>query len=304
MLPGAGHMVHMPSHIYIRVGEYHEGSLANERAILSDDAYVTQCRQQGIYPLAYVPHNHHFLWACLTLEGRRERALAAANELAKRVDSEMMRTPGLETLQHYWVTPFYAQVRFGEWEEILKAPAPPSDLEYPNGVWHYARGMAFTRTGRLEEADSELKALSEIAERPLMSRLKVWEINTFESVLRTCADALAGELALARGDTENAIRLLEQGVARQDAMMYNEPPDFHYPVRQSLGAAYLAAGMPEKAEEVYRADLEEFPENGWSLFGLEQSLRAAGKDGEANGVHARFVKAWSWSDVELTSSRL
>ena len=303
LLPGAGHMVHMPSHIYIRVGEYHEGSLANERAVLSDDAYVTQCRQQGIYPLAYVPHNHHFLWAFLTLEGRRERALKAANELAKRVDPEMMRTPGLETLQHYWITPLYAQVRFGEWEEILQAPAPPSDLEYPNGVWHYARGMAFVRTGRLDEAESEWKALSEIVERPLMSRLRIWEINTFGSVLQICAEALAGELALARGDTENAIRLLEEGVAHQDSLKYNEPPDFHYPVRQSLGAAYLAAGMPEKADAVYRADLQEFPENGWSLFGLEQSLRAAGRDDDADGVHTRFERAWSWSDVELTSSR-
>lgn len=303
MLPGAGHMVHMPSHIYIRIGEYHEGTLANERAVLSDDAYVTQCRQQGIYPLAYVPHNHHFLWACATLEGRREHSMKAARELASRVDPAMMRSPGLETLQHYWVTPWYARVRFGLWNEILETSDPPSDLEYPNGVWHYARGMAFVRMERFGEAEVELEALGEIAERPLMSRLKIWDINTFASVLRICVDALAGELALARGEHTEAIARLESAVARQDSLRYNEPPDFHYPVRQSLGIAYLAAGRPVEAEAVYRRDLEEFPENGWSLFGLEQSLRANGRDEEAEAVRVRFDRAWRWADVTLESSR-
>ena len=303
LLPGAGHMVHMPSHIYIRVGMYHEGTLANERAILSDDTYVTQCHQQGIYPLAYIPHNHHFLWACATLEGRKERAISAALELAERVDTETMRTPGLETLQHYWITPLYAWVRFGEWQEVLRYPAPPEDLIYPNGIWHYARGMALARTGRFEEAAIELAALEELAAEPLMSRLRIWGINTFAATLEIASDTLRGELALEKGKTGDAIVALRKAVERQDATAYNEPPDFHYPVRQSLGAALLAAGRFEEAEIVYREDLETFPENGWSLHGLAQSLRAQNKAEDLAEVESRLQKAWQWSDVTLESSR-
>jgi tetratricopeptide (TPR) repeat protein len=152
-------------------------------------------------------------------------------------------------------------------------------------------------------AENERRDLSAIAEQPLMSRLKIWDINSFGSVLEICADALGGELALARADYPAAIAHLEAGVTHQDALRYNEPPDFHYPVRQSLGAALLAAGRPADAESVYRRDLELFPENGWSLFGLEQSLRAQGRNEEADGIHARFDYAWRWADVTLRSSR-
>lgn len=303
LLPGAGHMVHMPSHIYIRVGLYHEGTLANERAALSDDTYVTQCRQQGIYPLAYIPHNHHFLWACATLEGRKERAISAALELEKRVDKEMMRVPGLETLQHFMITPLFAWVRFGQWDEVLEAPAPDPDLPYPNGIRHYARGIAFARTGQFDEAARELAALEEIAAEPSMAKIKIAGINTFASVLEIAEDALRGELALEQGKVEEAIAALSEAVEHEDAMAYNEPPDFHYPVRQSLGAALLAAGRFAEAEKVYRDDLETFPENGWSLHGLLESLEAQGRSVDLADVTARFERAWQWSDVDLRSSR-
>ncbi len=237
------------------------------------------------------------------MEGRKERAISAALELAERVDKEMMRTPGLETLQHYWITPLYAWIRFGEWDEILRYPQPADDLMYPNGIWHYARGMALARTGKSDEAARELAALEEIAKEPLMARLRVWGINTFASTLEIASDALRGELALEEGRIDEAVAALTKAVERQDATLYNEPPDFHYPVRQSLGAALLAAGRYADAERAYAEDLETFPENGWSLYGLAESLRAQNKTEDLAGVEARFEAAWQWSDVTLSSSR-
>jgi tetratricopeptide (TPR) repeat protein len=163
LVPGAGHLVHMPAHIYIRTGRYHDGSEANERAIESDDAYITQCRSQGIYPLAYHPHNWHFLWATASFEGRSKRAIEAARTLTTKVSQPMMREAGYGTLQHYYIIPMYALVKFGKWNEILNEPAPPEDLLYPTGVWHFARGMANTRTGQLKEAAKELEMLQTIA---------------------------------------------------------------------------------------------------------------------------------------------
>ena len=302
-VPGAGHLVHMPSHIYIRVGDYHRGSVANELAIQSDDDYVTQCRSQGIYPLAYVPHNHHFLWATATLEGASKKAIAAGKSTSAKVDTAMMRQPGLGTLQHFFIIPLYAYVRFGEWDAILAEPKPADDLVYPIGVWHYARGMAFARTGRFAEAEAELDAVKEIKKNPALKKVTVWDINGTVKLMEIAAKALAGELAAAKGDTYYAVEYLQEAIEIEDGLAYNEPPDWFFPVRHSLGAVFLEAGRPADAEQVYRADLEIFPENGWSLYGLQKSLEMQDKNGEAAEVEQRFKEAWAWSDIELTASR-
>jgi tetratricopeptide (TPR) repeat protein len=304
LTPGAGHLVHMPAHIYIRLGRYHEATLANQRAIAADQRYLAQAHAEGEYPLAYVPHNYHFLWATATLEGRGALAIGTARDMAALVDEDAMREPALSTLQHYWITPLYALVRFGRWEEILAWPEPAEDLVYPRAVRHYARGMALTRTGDFDGALRELEALNGLRDDPRLEWVTVWDINKSRHILEIAAQALTGELAAARGDYGRAIEGLELAVEREDALNYDEPPTWHYPTRQSLGAVLLEAGQPQRAEEIYREDLAKFPDNGWSLFGLLEALRRQGKEAATAEVQRRFEEAWQYADVVLTSSRM
>ncbi len=303
LMPGAGHIVHMPSHIYIRTGRYHDSALANLAARKVDEAYVSQCHAQGIYPLGYVPHNHHFLWASAAMEGWSAMAFEAAGSTDRKTAHHLMRDPGMGTLQHYALTPLYARVRFGKWDEILATPAPEADLLYPTGIWHYARGRALVATGKLDEAQRSLAALEAIAARDTLDKITIWEINTTKGLLGVAVEVLAGELAAARGDYAAAIPRLEEAVRREDALNYNEPADWYYPVRHSLGAVLLSAGRAAAAEAVYQQDLKYNPENGWSLFGLMKSLEAQRKVDDATVVKARFEKAWKNADVVLTASR-
>lgn len=303
VVPGAGHLVHMPSHIYIRVGRYHDGSLANELAIEADDEYVTQCRAQGIYPVAYVPHNHHFLWATTTMEGRSADALAAARHTAQHVNRDLIREPDMGMLQHFSAIPYYALVRFGKWEEILREPPPDADLLYPTAVWHYARGIAYAREKKLKEARRELQQVRQIAADPSLKEIRIWGLNPTSSLAEIAASVLRAEIAAARRDTKTAVAQLRKAIAIEDSLIYGEPPDWFYPVRHNLGAILLEAGRPRAAEKVYRKDLARFPDNGWSLFGLAQSLRAQGKKKEAAEVQRQFENAWRHADVEITASR-
>jgi len=303
VVPGAGHLVHMPSHIYIRVGRYHDGSSANELAIEADNDYVTQCRAQGIYPVAYVPHNHHFLWATTTMEGRSADALDAARHTAHHVDRSLMREPDMGMLQHFSAIPYYALVRFGKWEEILAEPAPDEDLLYPTAVWHYARGIAYARGQKLREANQELRRVREIATDARLEEIRIWGLNPTSSLAAIAAPVLRAEIAAARKDIKTAVAQLREAIAIEDSLIYGEPPDWFYPVRHNLGAILLEAGRPGAAEKVYREDLARFPDNGWSLFGLAQSLRAQGKTQEAAEVQRRFETAWQYADVEITASR-
>lgn len=303
LVPGVGHLVHMPAHIYIRVGDYHAATRANQRAIAADQRYLEQVDTQGVYRLAYMPHNYHFGWATATLEGRSELAIRLAGEMADMVDQDAMRQRPLTTLQHYWITPLYALVRFGRWDEILDWPQPAEDLIYPRAVWHYARGMALTRKGRPEEAREALNRLEQLKGDPSLKWVTVWDINKSRHTLDIARHALAGELAAAEGRMPAAVESLQRAVEREDALNYDEPPTWHYPARQSLGAVLLMAGQPAKAEAVYREDLVEFPDNGWSLFGLLEALRRQGQVTRAEEVQRHFNEAWRHADVVLTSSR-
>lgn len=304
LVPGAGHLVHMPSHVYIRVGRYHDSVAANRRAVAADHAYVAQCYAQGLYPLAYVPHNHNFLWASAAFSGEKETALEAAREVAAGADATMLREPGFGALQYFRTVPLYALVRFGEWQAILDEPAPAEDLRYPRGVWRWARGLALTRLGRLDEAEEELARVAEIAADGSLDQVTLWELNTTRSLLEIAREVLAGELAAARGDHREAVRRLRVGVELEDGLAYYEPPPWPLPVRQYLGEALLDAGRPGEAEAVFRADLEKYPANGWSLFGLAQALDAQGRETEAAQVRDRFRDAWRHADVELESARM
>jgi tetratricopeptide (TPR) repeat protein len=302
LAPGAGHLVHMPSHIFRRLGRYADASRTNEMAIAADEDYITQCRAQGVYPLAYYPHNVHFLWDSTSMEGRSRDSIEAALKVASRIPEEAWRSMPL--LQQFLVAPLFAYTRFGKWEEILKEPAPAQGVHFLRGVWHYARGLSYTATGRLEDADRELGHLQQIAAMDAMKGLRVtFSRNGALAILEIAVEVLAGELAAARGDFEQAITRLHRGVLLEDNLIYMEPPDWHVPVRQSLGAILLTAGRAAEAEAVYWQDLNHNRENGWALFGLMQSLRAQGKEEPAAVIERRFNAAWRRADVKLTASR-
>lgn len=303
LVPGSGHLVHMPSHIYIRVGRYHDAVVANQKAIAVDKDYVSQCHAQGIYPLAYMPHNHHFLWFAATLEGNSKLAMSAAKDVAAMVEPQTMRQPSMGTLQHFYSVPLYTLVRFGKWDRVLATPQPAADLKYPTGVWHYARGMAYTSQGKLALARQELQQLTLLARDSELAEVTIWDINTTQSILQIASEVLSGELAAKQGNLDSAIAHLSQAVELEDALNYDEPADWSTPARQYLGAALITASRPEEAEEVYRQDLEVYPDNGWSLYGLMQSLQAQGKASKAKLVRQQFKSVWQYADVRLTASK-
>ncbi|HSM10061.1 MAG TPA: hypothetical protein VK827_00620, partial [Lysobacter sp.] len=271
LIPGSGHLVHMPAHIYARVGRWHDAVIANERAIEADDAYLAVCRgnTKGIYPLGYVPHNHHFLWFAASMEGNSETARKAALETAKRTDlPELMRKPGFEGLQHYWMSPWFDRVRFGRWDEIAALPNPAPDLKYVTAIWHYAQGAAAARTQRAEDAERHLAALRALAADPALDKMTMWDRYPLTHAANIAERSLTAEIASAKGDREAAIAALREAAAIEDRIPYDEPPGWHAPVRHSLGAMLLDAGRATEAEAVYREELARNPDNGWSLHGL------------------------------------
>lgn len=306
LVPGSGHLVHMPAHIYTRVGRYHDAVIANQKAIAADDAYLATCRPGvAVYPLAYVPHNHHFLWWASSMEGAGAAAIAAADETAKRATvAELIRLPDFIFLQDFMVTPLKARVQFGRWDDVVATPKPEADLVYPMAIWHYAQGIAAVRQARLDAAQEHLTALATTAADPKWQTAMIGPQHPLSATLKVAERVLTGELAAARKDFPAAIAALEQGVALEDAVAYYEPPVWHHPVRQMLGAVQLAAGKAVAAEATYREDLRRNRENGWSLYGLAQALRAQKRDGEAAQIDDRFGKAWINADLALQASRL
>lgn len=301
---GAGHLVHMPAHIYIRVGKYHEGSIANKKAIESDEEYLSQCFQQGLYPLAYYPHNYHFLWATATLEGDSKTALEAAISTSQKPPDSLLNVCGYQTLQHYAVIHLYAYVTFGKWDKILKEPEPTEERLYPQGIWHYARGMAFTAKDKLEDAEKELAELNLLRDNNQVDDLAIWGINSAGHLLKVAYEVLSGEIAAKKKDYSLAIKHLKKGEELESTLRYDEPPTWFYPVRQNLGAVLIEAGKYAEAEKVYLEDLEEIPENGWALYGLYQALSLQSKLKEAVEVKKRFEEAWKYADIDLKSSRV
>ena len=299
LVPGAGHLVHMPSHIYIRVGRYHDAVVANLKAVAADESYVTQCHAQGLYPVAYMPHNHHFLWFAAMFAGQRDIALDAAHHTAKGVDPQLMREPGYGTLQHFAVIPMYTLVKFAAWDKILAQPAPDADLAYPTAVWHYARGMAFAAKGQVAEAQQELGALNAIVNSSALDGVTIWDINTTGDLMEIAVEMLSGEIAVAQGDLDGAIAHLRRGVEHEDSLNYDEPSPWYSPVRQSLGKVLLQANRPAEAEATFRGDLAIYPDNGWSLHGLSRALEAQGKTEAAQATQDRFEVVWQYADVAL-----
>ena len=304
LVSGSGHLVHMPAHIYIRIGWYRDALVANQRAVRVDDEYLRHSHAESLYTAAYVPHNYHFLWVAANKLGQQKLAMQAAQDTADKVRPEAMRDPGFAgTLQHFWMMPLFTKALFGQWEEILQEPAPPADLLYPAGIWHYARGLAFLRQSKLEQATLELEQLRNIAKDPAIADLTIFDLNAIPLILNIAQAVLAGEIAAKEGDYATAVTQLKEAIELEDGLNYTEPKDWYLPPRQVLGAVLLEAGKPEEAEQVYRDDLNVHPQNGWSLYGLAKSLEAQGKLDESKAAQQEFEAAWADADVTLTSSR-
>jgi tetratricopeptide (TPR) repeat protein len=300
LMPGAGHLVHMPAHIYWRVGRYGDAVATNVAAADADRAYFKTATPSPIYRGLYYPHNIDFIWQSAAMQGRSAETIRAAREFASNAPPEMIKQmPDMETAP---VAPIVALVRFGRWDDVLAYPAPPREWPYTSGVWRYARGMAFNAKGQADAAAGELSELDAILQSVPPDRTVAFFFRS-KNMLQLAANLLGGEIAAKARDFTTAERLLRAAVAEQDSHWFTEPPPWYFPVRQSLGAVLLQAGRATDAEQVYRDDLRRNPGNGWSLYGLAQSLRAQGKTGEAAQADESFKKAWAQADVQLTASR-
>ncbi|RAJ05483.1 hypothetical protein LX64_02641 [Chitinophaga skermanii] len=302
LVPGAGHLLHMPSHIYINTGDYHLGTISNIRAVNTDSAYTTACHAQGAYPLGYYPHNDHFLVATATLEGNSHWAWQSAMKLHAHTSQEIMRMPGWGTLQHYYTIPYYVAVKLSMWDTILAMPEPGKDLIYPRAVWHYARGMAYLGKHYLMHAQKSLDSLKLLAADSSLQQVTIWNINTTADLAKIAEKVLAAGIAVQQQQYDTAIVLLKEGIALEDNLNYNEPPDWFFSVRHHLGAVLLQAGKAKEAEKVYRDDLKTWRKNGWALIGLKEALIAQKRDVEAKEVKAAFDKAWQYADIKIQSS--
>jgi tetratricopeptide (TPR) repeat protein len=304
LVPGSGHLVHMPSHTYIRIGRYHEGVVANQKAVLVDSLYVEACHAQGVYPLAYYPHNYHFIAACATLCGESKIAMKGAFATSEHAHKKLLRDPAWATLQHYYSIPWYVEVKLGLWNEILHSPAPEKDLKYPLVVWHYAQGMAMLSENKIVEAKKHLVEMKNIMIDTTIKDLTIWGINTVFDLCVIASKTLDGEIYAKETNYSKAISILKEAVTAEDALNYNEPPDWFFSVRHHLGAVLIDAGKFQEAIQVYKKDLEIYPENGWALKGL---MNAYGKLGDRNKyeeIKSRFEKSWQYSDIKISSSRI
>ena len=302
LMPAAGHLVHMPGHIYIRVGRYADAIAANEHAVHADETYIQdRSPTAGVYTLGYYPHNYDFLAFAAAMTGRGRQAVEASDKQASVIPLEIAGAPGMAFMQGHLTRRFQMRVRFGRWDEILAAPAPPAELPYAQAIWHYARGRALAATGDLAGAKAELATVQRAAEDPVLAALRL-EFNSTQAVIRIAARVLAGSIAATEGRYEEAIAALTEAAKLEDALTYGEPPEWSIPVRHDLGAVYLAAGQPAKAEQSYREDLKRFPANGWSLKGLEAALRAQGRTADADAAAREFETAWKTADTKVTGS--
>jgi len=290
LAPAAGHIVHMPAHIYIRTGDYDAAVKTNEKAAEADRAYIKATGAQGIYPMMYYSHNLQFIAMCGAMNGSYAEARKNADLLAANVGPHVKEMPPLEG---FMTIPMAVEIRFHHWNEILKMPAPDPAMKTASVFWHFGRGLALTGTGKMDEAEAEYKVVSEAeAATPPDVIFQMPINNKSKDILKIAEDILGAKIAMAKKDTTGAISLLRQAVAIQDTLKYGEPPDWFFPVRESLGAALLMSGDPTSAEKVFREDLDRNPRNPRSLWGLRQALLQQKRDYDAGFVQKQFETSW------------
>ncbi|HET6342721.1 MAG TPA: hypothetical protein VFG78_11140 [Gemmatimonadota bacterium] len=294
LMPGAGHIVHMPAHIYIRVGRYDDAIQSNLHAVHQDETFIMDTGPTGIYPAFYYPHNYHFLSFASMHAGQGERALETAREAAAKMSHDLARAFGPEAARML-AHPHLTLIAFGRWDETLAEPMPPADIPFAAGLAHYSRGVAHAALEHPDEAQAELDSVSRIA----TAFTEGWPAT----VMQIAIHSLSGDIAYRQGDYDGAIAHYEQARDLEDSLRYTEPAYWNRPIRRDLGAALLAAGRPAEAENAFAEDLGKFPDNGWSLFGIIQAFEAQGKAAEAEAARERLRNAWENADVTLTASR-
>ena len=304
LVPGSGHLVHMPSHTYIRTGKYHEGVISNQKAVEIDSLYIEACHAQGVYPLAYYPHNYHFIAACATLSGESTTALKGALATSRHSHKKLLRDPAWATLQHYYSIPWFVEVKLGLWNDIQNSSAPEKDLKYPSLIWHYAKGMAMLSENNIPDAKKHLAEMKTIMTDTTIKDLTIWGINSLYDICIIAAKTLDGEINAKEKNYSTSIALLQEAVAKEDALNYDEPPDWFFSVRHHLGAVLIDAGKFQEAIKVYNEDLKTYRENGWALKGLMNSYEKLGDKNNFNETKIRFDKAWKYADIKIASSRI
>jgi tetratricopeptide (TPR) repeat protein len=296
LVPGAGHLVHMPTHIYMRLGRWDEAVEHNAMAVHVDQQYLDARHPTGVYPLGYVPHNYHVMWEALNMTGRSAEALSAARTITEKVPADVVRM--IPPFEYFSPVVLFTLARFSKWDEILAESAPPADLRYTTGIWYYARGLAFAAKGQLDSAAVARDSVAAIAEK--IPPEQTANLNSSRALLQIGERSLSADVAAKQGKTDEAVRIFKEGIAVEDELIYDEPTAWALPLRQQLGAVLLAAGRAKDAEQAYRQDLVRYPNNGWSLHGLAEALRAQGRTREADAVAAKFQKVWAKADVMAT----
>jgi hypothetical protein len=290
LAPGAGHIVHMPAHVYIRTGDYAAAVKTNEAAAAVDRAYLKASGSQGIYSLMYYSHNLHFIAMCSAMDGNYREAKQNADMLAAHVGPHIKEMPPLEG---FMTIPMAVDIRFHQWGDILKMAKPDPQMQTATVFWHFSRGLALAGTGRTSEAEAEYKIVAQAQQNTPDDVLFNMPINNkTKDILKIAQDVLGAKIAIAKQDNAGAVERLTEAVAIQDRLKYGEPPDWFFPVRESLGAALLITGDAAGAEKVFRADLDRNPRNPRSLFGLQQALKAQRRDYDATFVEKQFHASW------------
>jgi tetratricopeptide (TPR) repeat protein len=298
LMPGAGHLVHMPGHIYIRVGRYADAVRTNQHAVHADESYIRDQRPGlGMYTVGYYPNNYDFMAFASSMMGRSRDAVDAAQKVAELIPDEVIGLEGMDFVQHWMMRPVQLQVRFGMWDALLEAAPPQEGLPHAQALWHYGRGRALAAQGDARGAARELAAVRAILADPALEGLRM-EFNRSADLLGIAERVLTGWAAAEAGRMGEAIAALEEAVHREDALLYGEPPEWSVPTRQDLGAVLLRARRWTEAEGVFQEDLEHFPENGWSLAGLSRALDGLSRHEEARAVWERFQQAWATADTE------
>lgn len=299
MLPISGHLLHMPAHIYILVGDYHQAAESNEEAIIADRTYIRRYGVQGIYPVHYLSHNLYFLARAYAMEGRFTEAKRAADELAALYLPHFHRMPELE---YYAPSEMFVLLRFHHWKEILETPKPQENMRATTALWHFGRGVAFAGLGDAKNAIQERDRF--LKEKEKLPSTSEYGYNHVGKILTIAEYSLAAKIAEAQNDLPKSIEWLQRAISEQDTLRYNEPPDWYFPIRESLGAAYLKLNQPAEAEQIFRMDLKKHPRNGRALFGLKESLKAQSKWADYYWVDQEFEKAWKYSDINLNVNDL
>jgi tetratricopeptide (TPR) repeat protein len=298
LVPGAGHLVHMPTHIYMRLGRWDEAVEHNATAVHVDQQYLDARHPTGVYPLGYVPHNYHVMWEALNMTGRSAEAIAAARTIAEKVPTDVVHM--IPPVEYDTPVVLFTLARFSRWDDALAEPAPAPDLRYSTGIWYYVRGLAFAAKGQLDSAAVARDSVAAIAAKIPPEQMA--NLNSSKTLLRIGERSLSADLAQRQGHLDEAVKAYREGIGLEDNLTYDEPTAWALPLRQQLGAMLLAARRDKEAEQAFRQDLVRYPNNGWSLHGLAEALRGQGRVREADAVAARFQKVWAKSDVTLAKS--